>query len=277
MSDYLPTYLYVVKNATSTSQQNISVLYSFTYALASIPIALAVRYIRRLKFLTLIGCILLTLGFGLMLKINHTSTSLFDIVSAQVVIGLGGAFSIATIQSNVQVCVSHSLVARSISSLNIFSSIGNAIGASIAGSLWTTLIPNNLYKVLSEEEQSQISSIFSEPLTWILDNPIGSDVRSNVIEAYHQTYNIMMVVAISICAVTIGLTLVMENPRLGDTITAVCNCGDGEDEEVEGLKVYPCACKAKEIEGESSNLVGETLFKRVEGFFPRSRTTSRVT
>lgn len=136
-----------------------------------------------------------------------------------------------------------------------------------------SLIPSKLERTLSTDEQPQIAAIFSEPLTWIVSNPIGSDLRTRVIEAYFETMQIMMIVSVSICAVTIFLTCFMSNPKLNDTLSTSCLCQDQEMQN-SNHQVYPCSCKSSQINIQSSNLLGEDLFNKLEKAFSKSSTTT---
>ncbi|UZJ51451.1 hypothetical protein CBS101457_000771 [Exobasidium rhododendri] len=255
MIAYFPTYLYVVHNTSNRAQQNISVIYSFTIAASSLPVALVVRYTRRYKIFTLIGVVLFTAGLGLMIGLKGTSDSTFHLVASQIVIGLGGALTIALIQSAVQVSVPHAFVSQSIAALNIFPCVGNAIGAAIAGALWGNLLPGLLIKSLATTgHQSDVGTIYSEPLTWIESYPIGTTSRTAVVDAYSSVWRVMMITATVICAASIVSMMRMKNLKLNDFLSVA-----EEIDKAEGDDATNNTSK-----GGASHLFGDRLFEKLE-------------
>jgi SIT family siderophore-iron:H+ symporter-like MFS transporter len=221
MISFFPTYLYVVHNTSNRAQQNLSVIYSFTVAASSLPVALMVRYSRRYKIFALIGVVLFTAGLGLMISL-HSNSTIFHIVASQVVIGLGGAMTIALIMAAVQVSVPHDYVAHSIAAINVFPCLGNAIGAAVAGALWSNALPGDLIKDLaSSGHTSDVHNVYSEPLTWIESYPIGTAARTGVIEAYSTVWRLLMITATVVCAASALSTMGMKNLVLNDFLSTV--------------------------------------------------------
>jgi hypothetical protein len=165
-----------------------------------------------------------------MIALKGTSDSTFHLVASQIVIGLGGALTIALIQSAVQVSVPHAFVAQSIAALNIFPCMGNAIGAAVAGALWGNLLPSNLIRSLAATgHQSDVGTIYAEPLTWIESYPIGTTARTAVVEAYSVVWRIMMISATIVCATSVFSTMRMKNLKLNDFLSVVEETGKVSD------------------------------------------------
>jgi SIT family siderophore-iron:H+ symporter-like MFS transporter len=272
MIAFFPTYLYVVYNTSNRAQQNLSVIYSFTIAASSLPVALMVRYSRRYKIFALIGVVFFTAGLGLMISLRPSS-SIFHVVASQVIIGLGGAMTIAPIMAAVQVSVPHALVAHSIAAINVFPCLGNAIGAAVAGALWSNTLPGNLIKDLaSSGHQNEVHNIYSEPLTWIESYPLGTSARTGVIEAYSTVWRLLMVTATLVCAASALSTMCMKNIVLNDFLSTAeemdkrsGNLGD----ETSGVS--------------KQRLFGDRMFEKVEDAlwrvfsrFGSSKTTRRT-
>lgn len=100
---YLPTFLRVAQGSSARQQQNISSIFSFTYTLAALPIALAVRYARRYKPFIYVGALLMMAAAASMITKGGNSLTLFRIIAAFVVLGLGGAASMAIVPAIIQV------------------------------------------------------------------------------------------------------------------------------------------------------------------------------
>lgn len=253
MSAYLPTFLYVVFNTSNRAQQNISVIYSFTIAASSLPIALIVRYSRRYKIFALIGVAIFTAGLGIMIPM-HASTTIFHIVASQITIGLGGAMTISLIMAAVQVSVPSACVAQSIAALNVFPCLGNAIGAAVAGAMWSNLLPGRLIRDLASSGHStEVHNIYSEPLTWIESYSIGTMARTGVIEAYSSVWRLMLLTATLICSTSAVSVMVMKNIKLNDFLSVI------EESDKKLTKT------GGEVELESEGkLFGDRLFEKVE-------------
>lgn len=253
----VPTYLYVVHNTSNRAQQNISVIYSFTVAASSLPVALVVRYSRRFKIFALIGVFVFTAGLGMMISLQATSGGSFHLIASQIVIGLGGALTIALIQSAVQVSVPHTFVAQSIAALNVFPCMGNAVGAAIAGALWGNLLPGRLIQQLaSTGHQNELATIYAEPLTWIESYPLGTSARTAVIAAYGTVWRVMMVAATIICAASVVSTMCMKNLKLNDFLSAVEGPEKGCSSNAVG--------SASNEKTDKDHLFGDRLFEKVE-------------
>lgn len=252
----VPTYLYVVHNTSNRAQQNISVIYSFTIAASSLPVALVVRYSRRFKIFALIGVVIHTAGLSLMIAMRGSTDSIFHLVASQIVIGLGGALTIALLQMAVQVSVPHAFVAQSIATFNVFPCIGNAIGAALAGAMWSGLLPGHLIQDLaSSGHQNDVTNIYAEPLTWIESYPIGTAARTGVIQAYASVWRIMMIAATIICATSLFSAMCLPNLKLNDFLSAV----DDEDKKQDGY--------GNSSDAGSRKLFGDRLFERAEQVF----------
>jgi len=188
-----------------------------------------------------------------MIALHSTSDSGFHLIASQIVIGLGGALTIALIQSAVQVSVPHAFVAQSIAALNVFPCMGNAIGAAVAGAVWSNLLPGYLLRELaSTGHQNDVGSIYAEPLTWIASYPIGTTTRTAVIEAYSIVWRLMMIIATVICATSVLSTMRMKNLKLNDFLSVVEETGKLGNGSVDADKE------------DKGRLFGDRLFEKVE-------------
>ncbi|PWN41588.1 MFS general substrate transporter [Ceraceosorus guamensis] len=263
LTAYLPTYLYVVQDTSNRAQQNISTLYSFTVALASLPVALTVRYAGRLKPFAVIGIVLFTVGLGMMVGFNGNSGTRFHIIAAQIIIGLGGAFTVAVVQSLIQVSVPHALCGQSIAVLNICINLGVAVGSALAGAMWTGLLPGYLAQELRPiSGLSMLSAIFSEPLTWITEHAVSTSERTAVVAAYVRVFRYMMVAATSNCALAFAAACLLGNPKLGNTLSTV----EGEDGSARSVRGE----SATSTDAKSINLLGDAWLARLDRVFMRA-------
>ncbi|PWN19023.1 MFS general substrate transporter [Microstroma glucosiphilum] len=337
---YLPTYLYVVMGTSADAQQNVSSVFSFSYALGCLPIALVVRYARKVKYFVVFGAVLFTIGAGVMILRGPNDTpSLFRIVVSQVLMGFGASASMAVIPSMVQIDAQRrwagspnktvggaswedqsgssvdaqvtrdesddaitvvatlradtqprgtytrspgplnlldSDVGKAIAALNICQSIGAAIGNALSGTLWSTFVPRYLNEELAAiGVADQVGAVFSAPLTWIVDYPIGTEERDAVIKGYNKVWRLIMILFTALLACSVLVALLMENLRLDDGIGQSAEAAEGKTGLKDSNGPAQSVAGDQELgsgreEGFVSDLLGQTFFLRVEAWFCRN-------
>ena len=75
--------------------------------------------------------------------------------------------------------------------------IGDAVGASIAGAIWTQRLAKELIQRLGS---SLGMAIYKSPLNYLKKYPIGSEVRVQMIESYSKIQRLLIIVSISFAA-----------------------------------------------------------------------------
>lgn len=104
---------------------------------------LIMRYTHRYKFLQLTGLSIKIIGYGLLVD-KRGVRSLARLTMAQLLTGMGGAFSVVGSQVSSQGSVPHQDVALVIALLSLWTNIGASIGSAIASAVWTHAMPINL-------------------------------------------------------------------------------------------------------------------------------------
>jgi SIT family siderophore-iron:H+ symporter-like MFS transporter len=99
-------------------------------------------------------------------------------------------------------------------------SVGSGIGNTIAGAIWTNTMPGRLLNRLNENGVSNATAIantvYADPLTFILTNPIGTPARTAVNDAYRDVQRYLTIAGICFSVIILLLTLGLANPVLGD-------------------------------------------------------------
>lgn len=104
---------------------------------------LIMRFTHRYKFLQLTGLSIKIIGYGLLVDKSGVR-SLARLTMAQLLTGMGGAFSVVGSQVSSQGSVPHQDVALVIALLSLWTNIGASIGSAIASAVWTNAMPTNL-------------------------------------------------------------------------------------------------------------------------------------
>lgn len=90
--------------------------------------------------------------------------------------------------------------------LNAFTSIGGAIGSSIATAIWTGVFPGRLRRYLPAETEADWATIYGS-VTEQTSYPVGSATRNAIDQAYGDSQRIMLIAAV--CFVFFGWFFVL--------------------------------------------------------------------
>ncbi|KXN85124.1 Siderophore iron transporter 3 [Leucoagaricus sp. SymC.cos] len=221
---YLFSFIVVVKpwsllNATYFSQTQTVALTVF-----GILAGLCMCFIRRYKYVLVVGLAIRLLGCGLMIHSRGANASDAEIVWSQLLQGIGGGFASVASQVGAQASVTHADVAMVTAVVLLITEIGGSIGSAIAGALWTNLMPGKLAKCLSFLPADQQAELFSS-ITAAIQYPRGNPVREGVIQAYDEVMKTMTITATVIAVIPLALAFLMPNWYLGNGQNAVDEVG----------------------------------------------------
>ncbi|KAG6830481.1 hypothetical protein H0H92_000488 [Tricholoma furcatifolium] len=200
--------------------------FDFTVALTIFGIlaGILMRYMRRFKWILVVGLAIRLLGVRLMIHSRGADGSDAEIVWTQILQGLGGGFASVTAQVGAQAAVPHADVAMVTAVVLLITEIGGAIGSAIAGAIWSNLMPGRLVAHLPGVSQDEIDALFAS-ITTVLDYDRGTPIREGVIAAYSDVMKVMTIVATVIAIIPLALAFLMPNWYLGDKQNAVDDVG----------------------------------------------------
>lgn len=134
-----------------------------------------------------------------MVKFGPHSATKFQIVSSQILMGIGSAVAVALVETTLQAAHPQAMHTQISASLAIFAGVGFAAGAALAGDIWTRLLPTFLMReLMSTGHARDLPSVLADPLTFIESYPIGTSTRTGIISAYTSTWRLLITVAIVI-------------------------------------------------------------------------------
>lgn len=143
-----------------TDYNNILTMFLCSFGLIA---GLIQRCTHRYKALQLCGLCIKLIGYGLL--VDKTGVrSYARLVTAQVLTGIGGAFSVVGTQVASQASVPHQDVALVISLLTLWTAIGASIGSATAVALWDASMVSNLRKFIpvSAADDTMIQAFFGD-------------------------------------------------------------------------------------------------------------------
>lgn len=138
------------------------------------------------------GIPFVVLGTALLIPLRTPSTHIGLLVMCQMFNGIGTGIFATCGQLAVFASVSHQEIATATALWSMFGSIGSSIGLTIAGGLWTNVLPTALVRELPEGQKDLAASIYSS-LVIQTEYPVGTEVRSATIRAYADVQRKMVI------------------------------------------------------------------------------------
>jgi len=188
------------------------VLNSFSLTSAFImPITgVLIRMTGRYKLVSYAGIPFCLLGTALLIHFRTPSSSVGYLVMCQMFNGISSGIWVTTGQLAVQASVSHQEIAVATAVFSMFGSIGVAIGLAIAGSLWTNVLPVQLYNRLPEDAKDLAAEIYGSIVVQ-QSYPMGSPIRDAIIGAYADVQRKMVIAGASFIPLLLVCILVWRN------------------------------------------------------------------
>ncbi|KAI4197856.1 MAG: hypothetical protein LQ348_002110 [Seirophora lacunosa] len=233
-TDWSSGILHVVHNDSITAAGHITQTFSFTSTVSSIIVSLFIKYTRRYKYFVSGGAAIYLLGIGLMIRYRTESSSTSQIVGTQIAVGIGGGMLNVPAQLGVQASVSHGEVAAATALFLTILEIGGAVGAAIAGAVWTQNLPTKLALYLPPEAQADATLIFGN-ITLAQSYPVGGPERIAINRSYQETMNILLIIAVCLAIPLIPLSLLMRNYKLDQMDQKVAGTVIGRSERQESV------------------------------------------
>ncbi|KAK9459969.1 major facilitator superfamily domain-containing protein [Lipomyces oligophaga] len=195
---YFFSYLMITRPISTDSAGKIVQVFSFAATASGIAVSLLIKWSGRYKRWLLIGIPLYALGILTMHYSRVPGSHNFFIVLSQLIAGIGGGSLSLPSQIGVQASCNHADVALATAMFLTVFSLGSAVGASVSGAIWTTLLPKWLSAALPEDMQDEVSKIYADFGYARRAYPdLGSPERQAIAGAYKDVMSILIWVAVS--------------------------------------------------------------------------------
>ncbi|EXJ68536.1 uncharacterized protein A1O5_08329 [Cladophialophora psammophila CBS 110553] len=197
------SFLIVVNNQTITHASYITNIYSIGACFFAIPVGMYIRWRGHFKNIALFfGVPLTILGVALMLRFRQPNTHIGYVIMCQIFIAFAGGTLVICEQIAVMAAASHQHVAVVIAIEGMFSSVGGAIGSTIATAIWTGNFREKLSTYLPASAQGDIDSIYGS-LVVQSSYPPGTPTREAINRAYGDTQKLMLIASTAFLALAI--------------------------------------------------------------------------
>ncbi|CAI4759982.1 AMH_1a_G0047330.mRNA.1.CDS.1 [Saccharomyces cerevisiae] len=195
--EYLVTVLMVAFGESTLSAQRIAQLYNFLQSCTNIVVGIMLHFYPHPKVFVVTGSLLGVLGMGLLYKYRVVYDGISGLIGAEIVVGIAGGMIRFPMWTLVHASTTHNEMATVTGLLMSVYQIGDAVGASIAGAIWTQRLAKELIQRLGS---SLGMAIYKSPLNYLKKYPIGSEVRVQMIESYSKIQRLLIIVSISFAA-----------------------------------------------------------------------------
>ncbi|ETI23881.1 hypothetical protein G647_05688 [Cladophialophora carrionii CBS 160.54] len=197
------SFLIVVNNQSVTHASYITNIYSIVACFFAIPVGLYIRWRGRFKNISLyFGLPITILGVALMLRFRQPDTYIGYIAMCQVFIAVGGGVLVICEQIAVMAAASHQHIAVVLAVEGMFSSVGGAIGSTIATAIWTGQFRDKLLQYLPAEARGDVDLIYGDLVTQA-SYPWGSPTRDAINRAYGDCQRNMLIASTAFLALAV--------------------------------------------------------------------------
>ncbi|KAF7556922.1 hypothetical protein G7Z17_g992 [Cylindrodendrum hubeiense] len=190
-TSFFSSFLQVVNGLSVSEASYVVQIYGVGSSLFAIAAGVVIRYTGNFKAITLYGAIpVYTLFMGLMVYFRNADMSIGYIVMCQIFISFAAGVLIITPQIAAMSASSHQHIAVVMAILSMFSSIGGAVGLTIAGAIWQSIFPVKLAEYLPTDDLPNLLNIYAS-LEVQLAYPVGTPTRIAIQHAYADAQSMM--------------------------------------------------------------------------------------
>lgn len=183
-NSFFSSFLQVVKGLDVQDATYVAQTYTVASVLSSISIGWLIHRTGRFKPVCLyLGIPLSIFGLGLMIHFRHADGNIGYIVLCQLFIAFAAGTVIICDEIAMLAAAAHQHIAMAIAVLGLFSSIGAAIGFTLASALWQNTLPKKLLAYLPADALPDFPLIYADIKTQ-LSYPMGSPTRIAIQKAY---------------------------------------------------------------------------------------------
>ncbi|KAI1324089.1 siderophore iron transporter mirB [Xylariaceae sp. FL0255] len=195
---YFSSFLQVVLRLDLTTTGYISNIYTLGSCFFSIPVGLFIRWTGRFKWITLLfGVPATILAIGLLIHLRQPGASIAGIIVVEILYAFAGGACVICEQVAVMAAAAHQHVTVVLAIEGMFSSVGGAIGSTVAGAIWASVFPVKLKEYLPASAQANFTEIYGE-LEVQLSYPVGSPTHDAIARAYGDSLKLMFIAATAI-------------------------------------------------------------------------------
>ncbi|KAM5360907.1 hypothetical protein ACJA88_014665 [Fusarium oxysporum] len=201
---YFYYYVQVVYNLNISSAGYMIQIYNIGSCFWGVVFGAYIRYTKHFKYACLFfGLPLMFLGAGLMIHFRGQDADIGYIIMCQIFIAISGGTLVIGEDMAVMASADRDGVPMMLAMLNLFASLGGAVGFAVANAIYTNTFPDALQDRLPQETVGNWSTIYLGGSQTQLLYPPGTATRDaiNYAWGYSQKYNCISATAILVLAI----------------------------------------------------------------------------
>ncbi|KAK2755565.1 hypothetical protein FQN54_006505 [Arachnomyces sp. PD_36] len=204
---YFLSYLQVVHDLSLKNAGFVGNIFNIGSCFWAVIVGLIIRTTGKFKYLALAAVPLQILGVGLMIHFRQPNTDIGYVIMCQIFIAFSGGTLVICQEMAVMAAASHSEVAVVLALLGLFTSAGGAVGQTVAGAIWTNTLPKYLELYLPEDSKHLAAQLYAV-LDTQLKYPMGSPIRTAIIQAYAVAQRRMLICATAVLPIAFVCVLI---------------------------------------------------------------------
>ncbi|KXX73768.1 Siderophore iron transporter mirB [Madurella mycetomatis] len=211
---YFSSMLMVVWNQSITNATYISNIYRPGSCLSALVFGFLIRWTCRFKWVALYFAVpLMMLGVGLMIQFRQPDADIGYIVMTQVFVAFAGGPIVICVELAMMSTVTHQEIAAILAILDLFGSVGTAVGSAVSAAIWTGSFPAALRWHLPPDApiESIYSSIYSQ-----LGYAAGTPIRHGIALAYAESQRYMLITSVCLLAGALVCVFFWRDVKLDD-------------------------------------------------------------
>lgn len=212
-ANYFTSFLQVVNDLSLAEAGYVNNTFNVVSGVLLLIVGFLIRRTGRFKWLLYIAVPLYIFAQGLMIYFRRPNQNVGYLVMCQVFISIGGSIFIIIEQLAILAAVDHQHIAAALALLNVVGTVGDAMGATISGAIWTNTFQKALERYLPESALPDLDVIY-EDLDTQLSYPVGSAVRLAIQKAYAYSQTRMLAAGTGVMGLAIIWMLMIRNINL---------------------------------------------------------------
>ncbi|KAJ5589040.1 hypothetical protein N7537_011718 [Penicillium hordei] len=211
---YFGSMLQVVWGLDVTEASYVSAIYRVGSCLFCLLVGFLIRWTGRFKWLAVYFSFpLMILGVGLMIKFRQPDAGIGYICMTQIFVAFAGGTTVICGELAMMAPSDHQHIAVILAMLNLFGSIGSAIGSTVSAAIWTSEFPKALTKYVPAEVT--VATVYSD-ITAQLSYEWGSPARNAIAHAYGDAQRYMLITSVCMLVVAWGCAAMWRDIKIKD-------------------------------------------------------------
>lgn len=209
-ANYFTSFLQVVNDLTIAQAGYVNNTFDVVSGVLLLCVGWVIRRTGRFKWTLYIAVPLYVFTQGLMIYFRRANQSVGYLVMCQVFISIGGSVFIVVEQLAILAAVDHQHIASVLALLNVVGTVGDAIGATLSGAIWTNTFKKSLTWNLPADAMPNLDAIYDD-LSTQLSYPVGSLTRLAIQKAYAYSQTRMLATGVGIMSLSFIWTLMIKD------------------------------------------------------------------